>query len=44
MAVFGFAGVSSVDQNLDSQKDALKKYGYSKNFFEKISGKKILRP
>jgi DNA invertase Pin-like site-specific DNA recombinase len=43
MAVFGYARVSSVDQNLDSQKDALKKYGCSKIFFEKISGKNTLR-
>ncbi len=32
MAVFGYARVSSVDQNLDSQKDELKKYGCSKIF------------
>jgi DNA invertase Pin-like site-specific DNA recombinase len=44
MAVFGYARVSSVDQNLDSQKDELKKYGCSKIFFEKISGKNTLRP
>jgi DNA invertase Pin-like site-specific DNA recombinase len=44
MAVFGYARVSTIDQNLDSQKDALKKYGCSKIFFEKISGKNTVRP
>lgn len=43
MAVFGYARVSSVDQNLDSQKDELKN-GCSKIFFEKISGKNTLPP
>jgi DNA invertase Pin-like site-specific DNA recombinase len=44
MAVFGYARVSTLDQNLDSQKDELLKYGCSKIFFEKASGKNILRP
>jgi DNA invertase Pin-like site-specific DNA recombinase len=44
MAVFGYARVSTLDQNLDSQKDELLKYGCSKIFFEKASGKNVLRP
>lgn len=43
MAVFGYARVSTVDQNLDSQKDELLKYGCSKIFFEKASGKNVER-
>ncbi len=43
MAVFGYARVSTLDQNLDSQKDELLKYGCSKIFFEKASGKNIER-
>ena len=44
MAVFGYARVSTLDQNLDSQKDELLKYGCSKIFFEKASGKNVDRP
>ena len=44
MAIFGYARVSTSDQNLDSQKDELLKYGCSKIFFEKASGKNVLRP
>lgn len=44
MAVFGYARVSTLDQNLDSQKDELQKYGCSKIFFEKASAKNVLRP
>ncbi|WP_026715257.1 recombinase family protein [Flavobacterium daejeonense] len=44
MAVFGYARVSTLDQNLDSQKDELLKYGCSKIFFEKASGKNLARP
>lgn len=43
MAVFGYARVSTLDQNLDSQKDELLKYGCSKIFFEKVSGKNLDR-
>lgn len=44
MAVFGYARVSTLEQNLDSQRDELLKYGCSKVFFEKASGKNVLRP
>jgi DNA invertase Pin-like site-specific DNA recombinase len=44
MAVFGYARVSTLDQNLDAQKDELLKYGCSKIFFEKASGKNVDRP
>ena len=44
MAIFGYARVSTLDQNLDSQKDELLKYGCSKIFFEKASGKNLVRP
>ena len=44
MAVFGYARVSTLDQNLDSQKDELLKYGCTKIFFEKASGKNAERP
>lgn len=43
MAVFGYARVSTLDQNLDSQKELLLKYGCSKIFFEKVSGKNLER-
>lgn len=43
MAVFGYARVSTLDQNLDSQKDELQKYGCTKIFFEKASGKNVER-
>jgi DNA invertase Pin-like site-specific DNA recombinase len=44
MGVFGYARVSTLDQNLDLQKDELQKYGCSKIFFEKASGKNVERP
>lgn len=44
MAVFGYARVSTVDQNLDAQKEELIKYGCTKIFFEKASGKNLDRP
>ncbi len=44
MAVFGYARVSTIDQNLDSQKDTLVKYGCEKIYYEKASGKNIERP
>lgn len=44
MAVFGYARVSTIEQNLDSQKDELLKYGCSEIFFEKASGKNLIRP
>lgn len=44
MAIFGYARVSTIDQNLDAQKDELLKYGCKKIFFEKISGKDLQRP
>lgn len=43
MAVFGYARVSTLEQNLDAQKDELLKYGCSKIFFEKASGKNVER-
>ena len=42
--VYGYARVSTVDQNLDRQQDALKKYGVDRLFCEKISGVKKSRP
>ena len=39
----GYARVSTQDQNLDSQKDALKKYGCEIIYEEKVSGKNIER-
>lgn len=44
MAIFGYARVSTLDQNLDAQKDELLKYGCSKIFYEKASGKNVDRP
>ena len=44
MAVFGYARVSTTDQNLDSQKDELLKYGCKSIFLEKASGKNVDRP
>lgn len=44
MAVIGYARVSTLDQNLNSQKDELLKYGCSKIFLEKASGKNVQRP
>lgn len=42
--VFGYARVSTQDQNLDLQIDALNKYGVDKIFEEKISGTLRKRP
>ena len=42
--IYGYARVSTLDQNLDRQKDALKKYGVDRLFCEKISGAKKSRP
>jgi DNA invertase Pin-like site-specific DNA recombinase len=42
--VFGYARVSTKDQNLDSQIDALKKAGVDKIYEEKISGGRVSRP
>ena len=44
MMMYGYARVSTADQNLDRQKDALKKYGVDHLFCEKISGAKKSRP
>jgi len=44
MTVYGYARVSTADQNLDRQKDALKQYGVDRLFCEKISGAKKSRP
>lgn len=44
MAVFGYARVSTIDQNLDAQKQELRKYGCTKIFLEKASGKNLERP
>ena len=42
--VYGYARVSTADQNLDRQKDMLEKYGSDKIFCEKMSGAKKNRP
>lgn len=44
MAIFGYARVSTIDQNLDAQKDALLKYDCEKIYYEKASGKNVERP
>lgn len=44
MAIFGYARVSTVDQNLDSQNDALLKYGCCMLYCEKVSAKNTERP
>ena len=40
---FGYARVSTVDQNLDIQVNALEKYGVDKMFSDKATGKNIKR-
>lgn len=42
--IYGYARVSTSDQNLDRQKDALQNYGIDRLFCEKISGTKKNRP
>ena len=42
--IVGYARVSTADQNLDRQKDALQKYGIDRLYCEKISGTKKSRP
>jgi DNA invertase Pin-like site-specific DNA recombinase len=42
--IYGYARVSTLDQNLDRQKDALREYGVDKIYCEKISGAKKNRP
>lgn len=42
--IYGYARVSTADQNLDRQLDALRKYGIDKLFCEKMSGTKKNRP
>ena len=43
MAKVGYARVSTRDQSLDSQIDALEKFGCERIFSEKVSGRKIKR-
>ena len=40
---FDYARVSTIDQNLNSQIDAINKYGVDKIFFDKMSGKNMER-
>ena len=42
--IYGYARVSTADQNLDRQRDMLEKYGIDKIFCEKMSGTKKHRP
>ena len=41
---FGYARVSTSDQNTDTQIEALQKYGCDRIFQEKISGLSVQRP
>lgn len=41
--IFGYARVSTEDQNIESQKDELLALGCKKIFFEKVSGKDLKR-
>ena len=42
--IYGYARVSTSDQNLDRQQDALHSYGIDKLYCEKLSGTKKSRP
>ncbi|TDB57960.1 recombinase family protein [Arundinibacter roseus] len=42
--IFGYARVSTADQNTDTQIDALQKFGCDRIFQEKISGLSVQRP
>ncbi|WP_338463480.1 recombinase family protein [Brevibacillus borstelensis] len=42
--IFGYARVSTQDQNLDAQIDALNKYGVDRIYHEKMTGKTKERP
>lgn len=42
--ICGYARVSTADQNLDRQKDALERYGIDRLYCEKMSGTKKSRP
>jgi len=42
--IIGYARVSTIDQNLDRQIDAMKENGAEKIFTEKVTGKKFDRP
>lgn len=44
MMICGYARVSTAEQNLDRQKDALSKYGIDRLYCEKMSGTKKNRP
>lgn len=44
MVIFGYARISTFDQNLDLQKDALEKAGCEKLFVDQTSGAKTDRP
>ena len=44
MAKIGYARVSTIDQKLDRQIDALEKYGCEQIFQEKVTGRKTERP
>lgn len=42
--IFGYARVSTTDQNLDTQLDALEKYGCDQTYQDKITGVSTSRP